>query len=123
MSTRCIQVVYIPDAKTLFAGDVLFTNFHPNMRDGDIPGWENVLDGISAMDVTAIIPGHGPLSTKKDLQDMKHYLMTCERLGKELAGQGKDAQYIADEILKSVPKRAFFEMFVAGNVSAKYLTK
>jgi len=54
-------LVYLPDAKTLFAGDILFTNFHPNMRDGDIASWIKVLDYISSMDVNAIIPGHGPL--------------------------------------------------------------
>lgn len=115
-------VVYIPDAKTLFAGDVQFTDFHPNMRDGNIPGWVNVLDGILSMDVAAIVPGHGPLSTKKDIQDMKQYLVTCQKLGRELAAQGKDAKYIAGAILRSVPKRHYFEMFVEGNVTAKYLT-
>ncbi len=115
-------VVYIPDAKTLFAGDVQFTDFHPNMRDGDIPGWVNVLDSILSMDVSAIVPGHGPLATKKDIQDMKQYLVTCEKVGRELAAQGKDAKYIAEAILRSVPKRHYFEMFVEGNVTAKYLT-
>lgn len=115
-------VVYVPDAKTMFAGDILFTNFHPNMRDGDIPGWAAVLDSILAMDVTVIVPGHGPLSSKKEIQDMKEYLLTCEKLGRELAAQGKDAKSIADAILGSVPRRQFFGMFVAGNVTAKYLT-
>lgn len=116
-------VIYVPDTKTLFAGDILFTNFHPNMGDGDIAGWIKVLDNVLTMDVAAIVPGHGPLSTKKDIQEMKEYLMTCERIGRELSAQGKDAKYIAAEILKAVPKRKFFEMFVEGNVSAKYLKK
>ena len=114
-------IVYVPDTRTLFAGDILFTNFHPNMRDGDVKSWISVLDYIAAMDAVSIIPGHGPLSTKKDIQEMKQYLMTCDKIGRELSAQGKDANYIAAEILKTVPKREFFEMFVAGNVSAKYL--
>jgi glyoxylase-like metal-dependent hydrolase (beta-lactamase superfamily II) len=105
----------------LFAGDILFTNFHPNMRDGDVKSWISALDYISTMEIVSIIPGHGPLSSKKDVQEMKQYLLTCEKLGRELSAQGKDANYIAAEILKAVPKREFFEMFVAGNVSAKYL--
>jgi hypothetical protein len=47
--------------------------------------------------------------------------MTFDRIGRELAAQGKDAKDIAAEILKAVPKRQYFEMFVAGNVSEKYL--
>ncbi len=114
-------LVYVPDTKTLFAGDILFTGFHPNMRDGDIISWISVLDYISTMDTAAIIPGHGPVSTKTDILEMKQYLMTCEKIGRKLSAQGKDANYIAAEILKAVPKRQFFEMFVAGNVAAKYL--
>lgn len=113
-------LVYVPDTKTLFAGDILFTNFHPNMMDADVKSWISVLDYISAMDAVSIIPGHGPLSTKKDIHEMKQYLMTCEKIGGELYAEGKDANFIAAEILKAVPKRQFFEMFVAGNVAAKY---
>ena len=64
-------LVYVPDTKMLFAGDILFTNFHPNMRDADVKSWISVLDYISTMDAVSIIPGHGPLSTKKDIQEMK----------------------------------------------------
>jgi glyoxylase-like metal-dependent hydrolase (beta-lactamase superfamily II) len=113
-------LVYVPDAATLFAGDILFTNFHPNMMEADVKGWISVLDYIAAMDAVSIIPGHGPLSTKKDVQEMKEYLTTFDKIGRELSAQGKDANYIAAEILKAVPKRQFFEMFVAGNVAAKY---
>lgn len=113
-------LVYVPDTRALFAGDILFTNFHPNMRDADVKSWINVLGYISTMDAVYIIPGHGPLSGNKDIQEMKEYLMTCEKIGGELSAQGKDANFIAAEILKTVPKRQFFEMFVAGNVAAKY---
>lgn len=113
-------LVYVPDTKTLFAGDILFTNFHPNMRDADVKSWISVLDYISTMDAVSIIPGHGPLSGEKDIQEMKQYLMTFEKIGGELSAQGKDSNYIAAEILMTVPKRQFFEMFVAGNVAAKY---
>jgi len=113
-------LVYVPDTKVLFAGDILFTDAHPYMGEGQIKGWISVLDNVSAMDVVSIVPGHGPLSTKKDLQEMKQYLLTFERIVMELSAQGKDANYIAGEIIKAVPKRQFFEMFVAGNVTALY---
>ena len=43
-------LVYVPDTKILFTGDIIFTNFHPNMRDSDIKSWISVLDYISNMD-------------------------------------------------------------------------
>jgi glyoxylase-like metal-dependent hydrolase (beta-lactamase superfamily II) len=116
-------VIYAPDTKTLFAGDILFTGFHPYMGDADIAGWIKVLDHIASLDVAAIVPGHGPLSTKKDILEMREYLMTFDSIGRGLSAQGKDAKYIAAEILKATPKREFFDMFVEGNVAAKYLKK
>lgn len=113
-------VVYVPDRKVLFAGDILFTDFHPNMRDADIASWIKTLDAVTAMDVVGIVPGHGPLSTKKEVEEMKQYLITFDWMGRELSKQGRDAKYIAAEILKTVPKREFFGMFTEGNVAAQY---
>ena len=50
---------------------------------------------------------------------MKDKLITCDEIGPELAAQGKNAKCIAAAIRKAVPKRQYFEMFVAGNVSEK----
>ena len=58
-------MAYLPDKKVLFAGDILFTDYHPFMGEGDIEGWLKALDYIMTMDVEKIIPGHGPISSKK----------------------------------------------------------
>lgn len=121
--TKGSSIVYIPDSKILFAGDVLFTNYHPNMRDGDIQGWVKVLDRILSMDVVDIVPGHGPLSTKKDVQDMKEYLMTFDAKAKELAAKSNDPDYIAAEVKKAVPNRQYFDIFIASNIKGLYLKK
>ena len=117
------SIVYIPDSKVLFAGDVLFTNYHPNMRDGDIQGWVKALDKIASMDAATIVPGHGPLSTKKDVEDMKTYLQAFDAKAKELAAKSNDADVIAAELKKSLPARKYFDMFIASSVKALYLKK
>ena len=116
-------IVYLPGSKTLFAGDVLFVNYHPNMRDGDIPGWVKTLDTIASMDIAAIIPGHGPVSMKKDVQDLKEYLLAFDKKAKELAASSKDPDAIAAELKKTLPTRAYFDMFIASNVKGLYLKK
>ncbi len=117
------SIVYIPDSRVLFAGDVLFTNYHPNMRDGDIQGWVKVLDRILSMDVVSIVPGHGPLSTKKDIQDMKEYLLIFDAKAKELAAKSNDPDYIAAEVKKAVPNRQYFDIFIVSNIKELYLKK
>ncbi|MGE5173535.1 MAG: MBL fold metallo-hydrolase, partial [Betaproteobacteria bacterium] len=117
------SIVYVPDSKTLFAGDVLFTNYHPNMRDGDIRGWIKALDVIASMDATSIIPGHGPLSTKKDVAEMKSYLVAFDAKVKELLAKSSDPEYIASEVKKALPARQYFGMFIVSNVKGLYLKK
>lgn len=116
-------IVYIPDSKTLFAGDVLFTNYHPYMGNGDIMGWVKALDRIADMDVINIIPGHGPLSSKKDIADMKQYIITFELKARELTAKSDDLAFIAAEMKKALPQRQYFDMFIAYNVKGLYLKK
>ena len=116
-------VVYLPAKKLLFAGDVLFTDFHPYMGDGDIPGWTRTIDTLLAMDVERIVPGHGPLSTKKDLRDMRGYLLLFDAKARELAAKSQDADAIAAELKKELPKLTLAEWMIPFNLKARYLQK
>lgn len=114
---------WIPSRKVVFAGDVLFTDFHPYMADGDVAGWMKVLDAISALDVTAIVPGHGPLATKKDLAEMQAYLTTFDAKAREMAKTGASAEAIAAELKKILPARSQGEWMIGANVNGMYLGK
>lgn len=116
-------VVYIPSKKLLFAGDILFTDFHPFLADGDISGWTRTIDALLTMDVERIIPGHGPLSGKNDLKEMKAYLLLFDSKARELAATSQDADAIAAELKKTLPKRSMAEWMIAFNVKSRYLGK
>lgn len=116
-------VVFLPAKKLLFSGDILFTDFHPFLADGDIPGWTKTLDALIAMNVELIIPGHGPLSTRKDLREMKEYLMLFDAKARELAAGSQDADAIAAEMKKVLPKRSMAEWMIAFNLKSRYLGK
>jgi cyclase len=116
-------IVYLPAKKLFFSGDILFTDFHPYLADGDIPGWTRTLDALIAMDVERIIPGHGPLSTRKDLKEMKEYLLLFDAKARELAAGSLDADAIAAEMKKVLPKRSLAEWMIAYNLKSRYLVK
>ncbi len=115
--------VYLPDKKILFAGDILFTNYHTNLMDADLKGWSQALDAVMALDAAIIIPGHGPVSGNKDVQAMQEYLAAFDKLAREGAVQGKDAETIAAEIIKAFPARKELPSMVPVNVQARYLKK
>ncbi|MCK9377067.1 MAG: MBL fold metallo-hydrolase [Syntrophobacterales bacterium] len=116
-------LVYLPDKKVLFTGDILFTNYHAYMADGDLKGWLKALDYILALDVETIIPGHGPISSKKDIREMKDYLVAFDKQAKELCNQSRDVEYITAALKKALPPRAEGEGIIKMNLEMKYLKK
>ncbi len=70
-------VVYLPQKKLLFAGDLVFRNRVPFVGQADSGHWIKALDALLAFDATAIVPGHGPLSRQAsvDLQFTRDYLL------------------------------------------------
>lgn len=116
-------VVWLPQQKTLFSGDILFTDFHPYLADGDLSGWLKTLDYLQTLGADKIIPGHGPLSTNKDLKEMQEYLTVFDRTAKELVAKGQDSDAVAAALLQKLPKRALAEWMVGHNVKARYYKK
>jgi len=116
-------IVYLPGKKLLFAGDILFTNYHPYLGEGNIEEWAKELDDIKAMDVEKIIPGHGPLSTKKDLDDMKAYILKFDQKAKELAASTGDIKEITAAVQKDMPQRPEGAWLIEPNIQMKYLKK
>jgi len=116
-------LVYLPDKKILFAGDILFTNYHPFLGEGNIEEWCSELDEMQAMSVEVIIPGHGPLSGKKDLAEMKQYLLQFDRQAKALTSKDIEPEALAAEMLKALPPRAESAWLINANLKMKYLKK
>lgn len=114
-------LIYVPKEKVLFCGDILFTDFHPFMGEANIEGWIKVLDQIMSMDVEKIIPGHGPVSSKKDVADLKNYLSVFDQKAKELTAKSQDLNFIVSEMKKSLPPRAQLDGLIARNIQMKYL--
>jgi glyoxylase-like metal-dependent hydrolase (beta-lactamase superfamily II) len=70
-------VVYLPEEKVLFAGDLVFRNRIPYVGLADSRQWIKALDALLAFDAAVILPGHGPVSTeaRKDMQTTRDYLV------------------------------------------------
>ncbi|SEM70304.1 Glyoxylase, beta-lactamase superfamily II [Syntrophus gentianae] len=116
-------LVYLPDKRILFTGDILFTGYHPFLGEGNIPEWAKELEEIKLLDVEKIIPGHGPLSGKKDLEDMRAYILLFDQKAKELASKSSDVQEIVTAIRQVLPPRPEGAWLIEPNIRTKYLKK
>lgn len=115
--------VHVVEQDVLFTGDILFTDFHPFLGEGNFEGWFKTLDMISSMNIKNIIPGHGPLSSNKDLQDMKTYLSFFDEKAKELSAKESNPEKLAQEMLKILPKRSGGDFIVGMNIKMRYVKK
>ncbi len=68
------MVAWLPDAKTVFTGDIVFHNGHPVIWAGPIGNWIRACDLILSWDVETIVPGHGPVGDKAMVAALRDYL-------------------------------------------------
>lgn len=63
--SRGDAIAVLEEDKILFAGDLLYTDFHPVTVYGNIPNWIQSIDHLLAEDFVSVVPGHGPVSNGK----------------------------------------------------------
>jgi glyoxylase-like metal-dependent hydrolase (beta-lactamase superfamily II) len=71
------MVIYLPQEKVLFAGDLVFRNRLPYVGQADSGHWIRSLDALLAFDAAVVVPGHGPASTqaRQDMELTRDYLV------------------------------------------------
>jgi glyoxylase-like metal-dependent hydrolase (beta-lactamase superfamily II) len=72
--TRGDILVHLPQDRVVFTGDILFINGHPIVWAGPVSNWIKACDRIMEMDVDVIVPGHGPITDKQGVAQVKDYL-------------------------------------------------
>jgi glyoxylase-like metal-dependent hydrolase (beta-lactamase superfamily II) len=70
-------VVWVPERRVLFVGDLVFRGRIPFVGLADSGAWVQALDRLLAYDAAVIVPGHGPVSTdaRADLRLTRDYLV------------------------------------------------
>jgi cyclase len=81
-------VVWLPERKLLFTGDLAFNGGTPFVAMGSIAGSLVALDRLREFGAETIVPGHGPVCGTKVLDDMEAYLrFVQERAGDAYAAR------------------------------------
>lgn len=91
-------MVYLPEHKILFAGDIAVFRMTPWTHNGNVTEWLKVIDKIMAMDIETIVPGHGPIGTKKDLAETREYFVFLQREARKRFDAGMSAGKAAADI-------------------------
>lgn len=107
--------LFFPAANLLQAGDLYWNGIYP-LIDYSTRGWIGGMAAANAQMLahcdarTRIIPGHGPLATKADLERGHTMLATLHERLEKLAQEGRSA----DEAVAAAPTRAFDAAWAGG---------
>jgi len=76
-------IVFFPEEKILYAGDIIFRLCTPIGWEGTFDKWIAALDRIVALGPNKIVPGHGPLCGVEGATEMKEYLQYVYKEARE----------------------------------------
>lgn len=91
-------MIYFPDHKLLFAGDVGFFYSTPLAGGGKVGSWLRVIDKVNELDVETIVPGHGPPGGKRELDDVREYLEFVRARAREAYDAGLTAPQAVEKL-------------------------
>jgi cyclase len=117
-------VIYISPANVAVVGDLFSNHVYPIIdlaSGGSIDGMIQSLDRILAQtdEQTKIVPGHGALATRADLQNYREMLVEVRQRIKALITAGKTI----DEVVATAPTKEFDAAWGTGYVTPEVFTK
>jgi len=90
--------VFLPKERVLFTGDIAFHYVTPLAFQGHVGNWIKAADRLLAYEADVLVPGHGPIGGKKDLEHMRDYLALVRREARKRFDAGISAEDAARDI-------------------------
>jgi glyoxylase-like metal-dependent hydrolase (beta-lactamase superfamily II) len=106
--SRGDATAFCAEEEIFFAGDLLYTAYHPVTIYGLIDGWIKTLGELRQLSYSKIVPGHGPCGDTLEIgrhqtESFRRYLEEFYRRLDEARTGRKSAQQIVDETYEAYP--------------------
>ncbi len=117
-------VIHFKNANVIHAGDTFFNGLFPYIdlaSGGSVDGYIKAQQKILSIsnDKTKIIPGHGPLASKADLQKANDMLVDAKKIIAKLIKKGQDEE----QIVKADPLNQYAEAWSWGFINTEKMTR
>lgn len=88
--TKDSSYLYFQEEKTLFSGDLIFakTFFYSGDRTFNPETWRDILIHFRDMDIEKIVPGHGPICDKEEVEVYVKFFEATSSIMEELVQKG-----------------------------------
>jgi glyoxylase-like metal-dependent hydrolase (beta-lactamase superfamily II) len=106
-------IAFLPNTRTLFAGDLLFMGCHPLTWAGTPTSCIEALERLLELDPQVVVPGHGPITDRSGIEDHVAYFRALREEARPLF-DSKLAPEAAAKVLmdrgfgaRALPERLF----------------
>ena len=96
-------LLYLPDERIAFLGDLVSVGYHPSMADGDPEPWLRILGQVAELGSTRVVPGHGPSSGEGAVTEMQRYITAVLEAARAARARGMSA----DDFARAPPAAPF----------------
>jgi cyclase len=73
------MIVWLPNERVLFAGDLVSVNRLPWLGEGETREWLKTLARLEALPYDRVVPGHGPVGDRRSVERFERYLSAVRR--------------------------------------------
>jgi cyclase len=113
-------VVWVPERRVLFSGDLLFRDVTPFVLQGSVAGMVQTLAAVEQLGAATIVPGHGPVCGPEVIGDVVRYL----RFVQDVAAEGVAAGISPLEAARETALGEFSDLLdperIVGNLYRAY---
>jgi len=113
-------LVWVPDDRVVFAGDLLFIDSTPVMWAGPVGNWLAACERILSFSADFIVPGHGPMTDAAGVRRVHDYLHYMNREARLRFDAGMMVEDAAADIALGEFRHWLSAERIAVNVDALY---
>lgn len=119
--TKSDVVMVLPKEKIAFMGDILFTERHPYLGEGNPDSLKNTLERFyNDATINTYVPGHGPVAGKEKLQTLIQYINRLEQMAATAAAQNLQDSVFEKTEMPNEYRQWGFGRFYTDNLSFLY---
>lgn len=97
------SVVWLPESRVLYAGDLVMSGVAPFFMFGSATGMVAALEGLRRLEPEVVVSGHGPVAGPEVIEDNLQYVLWCLEMAQEAHRSGKTPTETAQAISSDEP--------------------
>lgn len=114
-------ILYLPQDKIAFLGDLFFKDAIPSVDDAHMLDWMKRLKEVLELDAKTFVPGHGQVGGREDVESFLAYFEDLKALVEPAVARGDALEQVVQDVHLPPKYAAYnFQNFLPANLQKMY---